>query len=466
MSKPLNIELLAEEMGGGFADERNNQRLTTTVMAIGRDPSASLPQVCTSAELEGAYRFLSNPLVTPDRILAPHMQATKERASAEPRVLVVHDSTTFSFRIDGERRGLGRAKTSNQTFYGHFSLVISADGARRPLGLAGLTTWIRTGKPDGSEHGRWLRQIDATSEALDLGARAIHVFDREGDDYFLLHNIIARGECFIGSVDHNRFIVDDDGVADRLRDVVTTFEHVVERTTQIARRKHERLPSRAKTHPARAPRTARLCVAAGSVSLVRPENYGKKMYPDRGDVPLSLSVNVVRVWEPSPPEGCAPVEWLLYTNEPVDTASEMLDVVDHYRARWVIEEYFKALKTGCAYESRQLQEYEALLNMLAVLAPIAVHVLRIRTIARATPDAPASTVVTVDELDVLRALGRRQLPPQPNARDVLLAIAALGGHIKYAPDPGWLTILRGYEELELLTRGWVAAKLQLQCDQR
>ena len=70
------------------------------------------------------------------------------------------------------------------------------------------------------------------------------------------------------------------------------------------------------------------------------------------------------------------------------------------------------------------------------------------------------------QLDVLRALGRRQLPPLPNARDVLLAIAALGGHIKYAPDPGWLTILRGYEELELLTRGWVAAKLQLQCDQR
>jgi hypothetical protein len=43
---------------------------------------------------------------------------------------------------------------------------------------------------------------------------------------------------------------------------------------------------------------------------------------------------------------------------------------------------------------------------------------------------------------------------------------ALGGHIKYAPDPGWLTLARGFEKLETLTKGWRAAKLQLGNDQR
>jgi hypothetical protein len=466
MSETVNVDALAEEMGGGFADERNNRRLRAIVRSVGRDPSASLPKVCSSAELEGAYRFMSNPLVRPEEILGPHIDATRLRAAEEARVLVVHDTTAFSFKPDGQRVGLGRIRRSTQTFHGHFSLVLAADGTRRPLGLVELTTWARGPKPDGTEHGRWLRQIESTTATLRDSVRPIHVFDREGDDYFLFHTMTAAGLSFVARASANRYTVDDDGDKARLRTAVLSLESLVERSANLSRRKLEGMPSRAKTHPARDPRTARLCVAVGSVALVRPENYGRAEYPDRGEVPRSLTVNVVRIWEPSPPEGCEPVEWILYTNEPIETADNALDVVDHYRARWVIEEYFKALKTGCAFESRQLHDYEALVNMLAISAPIAVQVLHLRTAARATPDAPAATVATTDELDVLRALGRRPLPSDPTARDVLLAIAALGGHIKYAPDPGWLTISRGYEELTLLTRGWVAAKLQARCDQR
>ena len=59
-------------------------------------------------------------------------------------------------------------------------------------------------------------------------------------------------------------------------------------------------------------------------------------------------------------------------------------------------------------------------------------------------------------------MGRRPLPQNPTARDVLLAVAALGGHIKYAPDPGWLTIYRGFKKLELLADGWAAAVAEFQ----
>lgn len=50
-------------------------------------------------------------------------------------------------------------------------------------------------------------------------------------------------------------------------------------------------------------------------------------------------------------------------------------------------------------------------------------------------------------------------------KQVLLAIAAIGGHIKYNGDPGWLTLSRGYTHLLLLTAGWQAAKLQQARDQ-
>ncbi|MEI9936969.1 MAG: hypothetical protein WDO69_07075 [Pseudomonadota bacterium] len=124
-----------------------------------------------------------------------------------------------------------------------------------------------------------------------------------------------------------------------------------------------------------------------------------------------------------------------------------------------------APKTGCDFESRQLQDYEGLVNLLATFAPSAYHLLLIRSEARRDPDRPALSVISEDQLEVLRALGRRPLPDAPTTRDVYLAIAALGGHIKYAPDPGWKTLASGYEKLITLTEGWRAAKLQLRSDQ-
>ena len=68
-------------------------------------------------------------------------------------------------------------------------------------------------------------------------------------------------------------------------------------------------------------------------------------------------------------------------------------------------------------------------------------------------------------MDVLRARGRIRLSESPTVREVYLAVAALGGHIKYNGDPGWSTLGYGLEKLETLTEGWVAAKLQLRSDQ-
>jgi hypothetical protein len=176
-------------------------------------------------------------------------------------------------------------------------------------------------------------------------------------------------------------------------------------------------------------------------------------------------LNVVRVWEAAPPDGEEPVEWVLFTSDPIDSEEQILQIVDRYRARWTIEEYFKALKTGCAYESRQLEDFNSLTNALAVFAPIACTLLDLRSQARRTPDAPAELILSQTQIEVLRALGRTPLPKAPTQRDVLLAIAALGGHIKWNGDPGWLTLGRGYADLLMLTAGWEAAKLQQARDQ-
>jgi hypothetical protein len=157
-----------------------------------------------------------------------------------------------------------------------------------------------------------------------------------------------------------------------------------------------------------------------------------------------------------------PVQWLLATSEPIATTADIERVVDIYRSRWVIEEYFKALKTGCAYEKRQLESDHTLFNGLALLVPIAWQLLLLRTLARDHADIPATQALTETQVAVLVATSAKKLSPLLTVREAMLAIAGLGGHIKNNGDPGWMVLGRGFEHLLMLEKGWIAAK---RCDQ-
>ncbi len=458
---PLDIEVLALEVAGScFLDKRLNERLRGTFLGLAANPSSSLPALFDSAGLEGAYRFFSNPLVTPQEILAPHMSATRARCESQGDYLVVHDSTTFSYRFDGERNGLGRIQRSNakssQVFFAHVSLALTADGTRKPLGIAAFKTWTRGPEPTGVERKRWEQQFRVASDQLEGLKHAIHVADRESDSYEMFHELLKDGHRFVVRCQHNRKLAASAG-AKRLHDQFASLSSTVEREVPLSRRKPRRTEICRKIYPARDVRIATLSVAAASVALLKPA---------RSRAPATTqAINVVRVWEANPPAGVARVEWLLYTSEPIETPEQQLAVVDYYRARWTIEEYFKAIKTGCDFEKKQLQDFEALSNLLATFAPIAYRLLLLRSEVARAPDEPASTVLSPDQIDVLRDRGRIKLPAEPTVRDAYLAIAALGGHIKYSGNPGWLTLARGYEKLALLVEGWVAAKLQPNRDQ-
>ena len=465
MADPMDIEELASEVAdSNFSDERLTERLKAVVTGLAKDPSLSIPRSFDSAGLEGAYRFFSNQRVTPEDILSSHIEATRKRCESDGDFLIAHDTTTFSYRFDGERERLGRVQRSNpksnQAFFAHVSLALAADGTRRPLGLAAFKTWTRGPVRDGVEYQRWEEQIRLASHQLNGQKNAIHLADREADDYEMFYALQRDGHRFVVRCQYDRRLETPD--ATKLHELFAGIPASVEREVPLSRRKPRRATNAGKIHPARKARTAILCVAAASVTLTKPQRpRAHSNHPS-----ASLVINVVRVWEPNPPEGYAPVEWLLYTSEPIETPEQQLAVVDHYRARWTIEEYFKALKTGCDFESRQLQDYEALINLLATFAPIAYRLLLIRSEAAREPDQPGTVLLSPDHLDVLRARGRIRLSSAPTVREIYLAIAALGGHIKYSGDPGWLTLARGYEKLELLTEGWCAAKLQLASDQR
>lgn len=462
MQESLDAFALANEVANrNFTDERLTRRLRRIVAGLAADPEASLPRLFDSAGLEAVYRFFSNHRVMPNDILRPHFEATRQRTEGRD-FLVVHDTTQFLFRADGEREGLGRVKRSTamskQGFFLHASLAVAADGTRRPLGAAAFYTWVRGPERSGTEYQRWEAQIRESSQRLGGLEHAIHVMDREADDYQMFDALVADDIRFVARVLTDRR-VETNNVVSKLREVVREQPATVEREVPLTRRKPKTNPQTNKTHPPRDARTAKLAISATSVTLIRPKHVSETSSKP------SLELNVVRVWEPHPPEDVEPIEWLLYTTEPVDSPEQQLAIVDHYRARWVIEEFFKAIKTGCSFEARQLEDYEGLVNLLATFVPIAYQCLLLRSEARRTPQAEAKSVLSGDHIEVLRALGRIKLPEHPTARDVYLAVAALGGHIKYNGDPGWRTLAYGFEKLATLTEGWIAAKLQLRRDQ-
>lgn len=460
-------ELVSEVARSNFADGRLTRRLGDLVGRLAKAPKKSLPKALDPAGLEGAYRFVSNPRVTPEQILWGHWDATVERCEREQVVLIAHDSTSFSYRHDGEREGLGRVQRGNenskQNFFAHFSLALTADGERRPLGVLGFQPWSRIEEGTGTEYQRWENQMRATSQMLSSAQKAIHLADREADDYEMFWALQRDEHRFVVRCQFNRLLQEGDQTT-KLRDHFANSSALVERSVPLSKRAPKRCEIMSKIHPSRRERIARLSVAGATVQLKKPT---KKRPHSQDGVPKTVTINVVRVWEPAPPQDEEAIEWYLYTSEPIETAEEQLAVVDDYRARWVIEEYIKAIKTGCDFEKRQLQDYEALVNLLAIFVPIAYRMLLLRSEAARAPEQRALNVVSQDEIDVLRVLGRRKLPEAPTAQDIYLAIAQLGGYIKYAKTPpGWLTLARGFEELHTLTAGWRAAKLHSSSDQR
>lgn len=448
----LSTEIEDAELG----DERLTHRLGLLVDSLADRAGQSFPKALDDAELEGAYRFFGNAKVTPDAILAPHFRQTAKRAARHQDVLVVHDTSQFEFNGESPREGLGRLVNPGQGFFGHFTLAVAADGSREPLGLLAVETIFRLDKAkpkaqrrssdSRGESARWPRGVEAAETLLAGTTRAIHLMDREGDSYPILECLTDAERSFVIRAFQNRVLVGDD--EKHLKEAAKAAKRSFEREVPLSRR--PRIPGApGKRHPARTGRIARLSFSATSVEIPRT---AKAKRPNAS----SIRVNVVYVVERRPPPGEPAVEWFLLTDLPIASTDQIAFVVDCYRGRWMIEEYFKALKTGCQYEKRQLESAHSLLNAMAVLAPVAWRLLLLRHLARHSPEQPASRALTDAQLDVLHAVAKRPLPRRPTVREAMLAVAGLGGHLPRNGDPGWLVLGRGMHDLLLLELGWSA----------
>ncbi|AMV26774.1 Transposase for transposon Tn5 [Gemmata sp. SH-PL17] len=399
----------ADQFGqADLGDARRTARLVHSAACIHEHPGGSLPaKFHDPAALGGYYRLANEPDVTHAHIIRAAPRTWQRMRDETGVVLVLHDTTIGDYSGlsiedlgqigDGHGRGL----------YIHNALAVTPD--RRVLGLAGQ--WLhkrrkvpknetkapRQRAPD-RESRLWKRAVEQIPHAP-AGRLWVDVADRGADvTEFLAHEHKAQRAYLVRS-QHNRTVQQVDGsgavAKARLHALIHTLMARACRTQEV------------QEAPGRGPRTAPLALAWADVTIVPPRQ-------PRGDHDAPpLPVCAVRVWDVDPPAGQKGIEWILLTNVRVATESDAWARVDWYRARWVVEEYHKVMKTGVEIESLQFTTRGALEVTIGVLSVVAVSLLELRDLARdpqrasepATHHVPRLWVVVLSAWRHARARG-------------------------------------------------------------
>jgi Transposase DNA-binding/Transposase Tn5 dimerisation domain/Transposase DDE domain len=443
-----------------LGDPRRNRRLVKVAGQLASDPAASLPtQTASWADLKGAYRLFDAPQVTFAAVATPHWLQT--RACDPGRYLILADTTEIDFGWNRQADGLGPVGNGGgRGFLLHSGLLVAAGGAA-VFGLAGQVLHYRSATKTLHETRRQrlqrTRESDVWGQLIDAvgpppaGVDWLYVMDRGGDNFEVWVHAQQQRVGWIGrAAQTHRNVEDAAGNQMPLKTFLKTLPVGGQKTLKLRAR------------PGQAARTATLELRWGTVTMLPPKL--RSAWLKQSGV-TAVQQQVVWVREVEAPAGIKPLEWILYTSLAVTTLAEAETVVDSYEQRWQIEEWHKALKSGCQVEGRQLQTAARLEPLLGVLGVVAVRLLQLKGLARTEPERPAATVVPPKYVAALWKVRRLRAERPPTVREFFRQLAMLGGFLgrKGDGEPGWITLWRGWEKLHGMLQG--AALLADQSDE-
>ena len=467
----MSVSIMDEVLGANFGDKRLDERLGTIAEEFASHPNVSIPAATTGrAEMEAAYRFFDNDKVTPDKILEPHFQATRKRIAQHDVVLLVQDTTELDLTRPGQQvRGAG--PMDSEARRGAFLHPLQAfDLNAIPLGMVWQKSWTREEVQteltkaeknkkrmetpiEDKESIRWVEGIRASREVAKAcpGTTCVCVGDSESDIYELFSESRATPENnlqLLVRACQTRATTDQSNWFDKVRAtpcLYTCSVDVSARRTKIAADKQGK---RSKPRDAR---VADVEIHATTVSLRPPPRFDRKL-PE-------VTIHVVLIEEANPPAGCEPIQWLLITTMPIDTAEQVQAIVSAYCIRWQIEIFFKTLKTGCRVEQRQFETIDRILNCLAVYSIVAWRIMHLCRLGRECPDLDCEVVFEPCEWKAVYTAIKREDPPQtpPRLNEMIRLVASLGGYvIRKSTQPGPQTLWIGMQRVHDLSTAWNA----------
>lgn len=457
-------------------DKRLDHRLREVLSQLGEHPTASIPGACGGhAEMTAAYRLFDNEKATLEGILASHAEATRQRVAHQAVVVLVQDTTELDLtRPEQQVAGAGPLDGgARRGVFVHPLHAFTPDGT--PLGTLHIQAWARPPKASGvsasraeraataieeKESYRWVEVLQkAREEARHCpSTQWVCVADSEADIYELL----VEGMREPGRVDWIVRACQNRALQKATGDIAHSAEHRPLRQQVLAqpvlfahpiqvrgRKAKVACETRGRRQP-RQTRQAQVEVRAARVTL-RPPWRADRQLPE-------VAVHVVLVREVDPPKGEEPVEWLLLTNLPLDTVEQVRRVIQYYCVRWMIEVFFRVLKSGCRVEERRFEQVDRLLSCLGVYLIVAWRTLYTCRLGRSCPETCCEAVFEPAEWKSVWKVTHGTAPPQtpPPLGDMVRLVAQLGGYVhrKQSEPPGPQTIWIGLQRMHDFALCW------------
>lgn len=463
-------ELSDELLDCEFGDRRLSKRASEIAKALCQHPNVSIPAAFkTRADLEACYRFFDNENVTPEKVIAPHVEATYKRIEQEKLVLIAQDTTEIDLtRPLQQVVGAGPMDSESRrgAFY-HPMIAFRPDGVA--LGIVGHKIWTReslsSDEPtrkceerrktpiEEKESYRWLQGLQATAQTAEKcpATTCVCVGDSEADIYELfvshsactapnLHLLVRAGQ--------NRNTTEKCDWKDQVRSTTK----IGDQSVRIRSREPKIDIKPSSRSRARAVRTVELEIRKATIKVARPVHGNARL-------PAFVTVNVVLCEEVNPPDGEDPICWMLVTTLPITTDEDVQRVIRSYCVRWQIEVFFRTLKSGCRIEHRRFEAIDRVFNCLAVLSLVAWRLMYICHLGRQCPDLDCEVVFEPSEWKSVYAMLRIPTPEHgcPSLNDVVRAIARLGGFMDRPKDqPGTQTLWVGLQRCYDLSSAWNA----------
>ena len=401
-------------------------------------------------DIIGFDRFLGNRRVTLEALIEGWGTATSQ-ACAGRHILAIQDTSEINFNTTRQhRRGLGEiGKGNGHGLLLHAMLGVDAETGGI-VGLASGRIWTREGRvqvPHGErrledkESARWLSTAEAAKTVLAPAAMVTEVSDRESDLYVKWARIPQPSFHILTRAMHDRAIAGGGKLSTAA--LASADEAVVE----------------LRARPGRPARLARLVARYGQVEMLRPKKTLEEALPE------TVTISLVEVAEIDAPPGAEPIFWQLLTTHPVGDAAKAWQVVEWYRRRWIIEQFFRTLKQqGLRLEDSQVESADRLLKLTAIAARAACTIMQLVQARDGKSGQDAQIAFTPHEIDTLRALvptleGKTALQKNPHPPLSLAwaawAIAKLGGWDGYpkSTPPGPITFRHGLEYFSAIAHG-------------
>jgi len=397
-------------------------------------------------------RFLGHDKVTAERIIESWSEGTVVAVEGR-HVLAIQDTSEIHFNTTPQRRrGLGEiGKGNNHGLLLHPLLAVDADDGAC-LGLLSGQIWTRKGRRTTShddrelsdkESQRWISTAVAATPLLTKASAVTVLGDRESDIFALYASSAEQHFHVIARSMHDRKLADRSG----LYEASDAMAAVDRRAVQ--------LPARA----ARPARLAQLELRFGTIELARPQS--KFLH----HLPKSLPLAVVDVREINTEADVEPLHWRLLTSHDVAGIEDAWRIVQWYKQRWIIEQFFRVLKTqGLKLEDSQIGTVDRLLKLVAIAAKAAVITIQLLQ-ARGGGPQPLRVAFNDGEIGALAALNRQleaksKRLKNPHPLDSLAwaawIIGRLGGWDGYpsSKPPGPITFKNGLEYFRAVAAGW------------